>query len=159
MRFPRTFYREFDDHRAAYGDTEYDVQVMLAAFLPTLDKYLTGEADQARTIKMDMLTEIESRKTRAENAGDPNQTAFYFFDAHTPLGDRQRIKRGHMTSDHVFRRKLVIDENRAAQDISWADETKWLNRAATALRGHAPDTKLQDVLTEEGTPVRAPTPV
>ena len=152
MRWPRSMYKAFDDHRSKYGEQEYCERDMLLAFLPTLDKYLAGDDDeQATAIKLDLLGEIANRKPPAADAG---QGKFDFYVEHVALGDGMRIKRGFMTADQVLRRKVIIDTNYAAQAEAWIDETRLLNAALAEFRDKPPDTIVKDVLGEDGKPLR-----
>jgi hypothetical protein len=153
MRLPRLFYQKFANHRDKYGDAEYDVQVMLEAFLPTLDAYLTGDDIETKALKLDLLAEIESRARRREEKADKDgQRSFAFFERHIALGERQRIKRGSMNMEHCNRRGELIDDNHTAQNASWSIENAELRVYRRALRGHPPETIVKDVLNPDGTP-------
>jgi len=155
MRWPRTFYKAFDDHRDSYGETEYAERDMLLAFLPTLDKYLLGDdAEQVEKIKLDLLAAVADRKPPPKK-NDPRQGKFDFYNEHVALGDGKRIKRGFMNADQVMRRKIIIDANHTAQSESWIDETRLLNAALTEFKDKPPETVIKDVLNEDGKPRRS----
>jgi len=147
MRLPTAFYREFHAHRDDYGKIEYDVEDLIEKAIPILEKHLGDDA--GRALELELLKSINDNIEAREN--DPRQGEIFGHDGHVPLGKRRRIKRGRMTSDQCFRRKLIIDENHKHQNSAWAVETSWLNETMAALRGLPLETKREDVLNEDGT--------
>ena len=144
-----SFYRELHDHRQQFGQIEYDVEELIRSAVPILKRYLAEEDE----LVIDALRAINDSIEAREN--DPLQGDLFAHEAHTALGERRRIKRGRMNSDQVFRRKLIIDANKTAQDRAWAVETKWLNATMETLRSYPPSTVREDVLNEDGT-VKSP---
>lgn len=145
-RLPTGFYREFHELREGYGKTEYDVDKLLEEALPILQRHLG--VDAGLILQRDALRAINEAIEAREN--DPLQGDFFAHNAHTPLGKRRRIRRGRMTHDQAFRRKLVIDDNHGRQNAAWAVETRWLNETMAALRD-TPNKVREDVLNEDGT--------
>ena len=144
-RLPSGFYRDLQALRDTFGRTEYDVEDLIKAALPVLDKHLKDGED---ALRRDLLRGIIERAEATEN--DPLQGDFFAHNAHCPLGERRRIKRGRMNLDQVRRRKRVIDTNHERQVHGWVIETRWCNVTEDALRPYPPETVREDVLTEDG---------
>jgi hypothetical protein len=93
------------------------------------------------------------RGKKKESKINTPQGELFAYDAHVALGEGMRIKRGYMNLQQHWRRKIVIDRNKMAQDGAWADETAWLNDGIQALRSRDERKIRIEVLTEDGSPV------
>jgi hypothetical protein len=121
-RRPSDFYKKFYELRSGYGKKEYGRDDILSATKALLKEYLPTE-DELLT---DAATELLDRAAEG----------LFPYDSHVALGAKRRICRGAMNGDQHRRRKRVIDINKIAQDVAWANETKWLNIGLDALKDY-----------------------
>lgn len=145
-RLATGFYKEFHKHRDAFGQTEYDVEKLIESAIPLLEKHLGTDA--GRQLEIDLLRAINEGIEAREN--DSRQGNLFSYDAHMPLGDRRRVKRGRANFDQLFRRKLIVDRNQEVQASAWAVETHWLNDRMAALREQPLTAVVEDLLNEDG---------
>jgi|SRR5882672_174692 len=141
-RLNRQFYAELEDVRDQFGRTEYERGQILPAVIGLLRSHLDDENELWRDAATGILDSVE----KAEDAIDPRQEELFNLHAHIALGDGRRIKRGRMNTEQCRRRKRVIDNNKVAQDQSWARETGWLNTQIDKLEGRPLETVIEDVM-------------
>jgi hypothetical protein len=151
-KLPSGFYADLALLRNKKGEQEYRRDEILPDVVALFHKHYTRE-DPAAALLRDWANSVLDT---AEAVEDKAQDDLFPHQAQVALGGpgRPRIKRGRINLDQAFRRKRVIDTNKIAQDRSWANETHWLGNTIDALRGHAPNVVREDVLHEDGTPLR-----
>jgi hypothetical protein len=142
MRLPSKFYKELQELRSKYGHQEYDRDELLPAAMALLIKY---DVDQEALLR----DEANMLLDRAEKAEDKAGEGLFPYDAQTALGEKRRINRGRMALGQLYRRKIVIDTNLAGQQLSWGNETHWLNERIIALSDHPPGAVVEDVVPEQ----------
>lgn len=141
-RMSMAFYKDIDDLRSAYGETEYDRNQILPAVVGLLRKHAVNDADLMRDAANSILDNLE----KAEDAG--SQGGLFPYEAQVALGERHRIKRGRLNAEQLWRRKRIIDHNKRSQDMAWGKESGWIEDAMDALKGHDPSTTVRDVIPE-----------
>jgi hypothetical protein len=147
-KFQHQFYVELHALRKKYGQKEYSRDEILPAVKALMVQFVKEGAetfltDAARTL----LDGIEA----AEDRRDPNQPDMFHHDAQIALGDQRRICRGRMNIEQLTRRKIVLDDNHARQNLGWAIETSWINARSTGLQGLPLSTVVEDIFNENGT--------
>jgi hypothetical protein len=150
------FYRKMHDLREEWGLREYSRKDLLPEVVRLLKEHAASEDDAWNDVAKGILDHVEAAEDK--RAGSD----LFSYDAHVALGSTKRIRRGRMNLDQLMRRKRVIDNNKRSQDIAWADETNWIWDRHTKLEGRSSDTLVEDIMTEDGSPVapaHAPEPV
>lgn len=162
-RLRNAFYADLAGLRDTFGEQEYKRDDIIPAVVALIREHNKNDPtdlllrDWANAV-LDSAESKEDRRLQEEAIG---QVSLFPHDAHIALGGvgRPRIKRGRINLDQAIRRKRVVDENHAAQNRGWDNETKWLNETIEALRGHSAHVTRGDVLKEDGTPImRIPEP-
>ncbi len=141
-RMPTKFYKELYTLRDKYGESEYHRDEILPAAMALLDRHLGDD----RALLKDAANSILDSMDRTDDA---SCQGMFPYDSHVALGERRRIKRGHMTLAQLNRRKRVIDHNKAGQDKGWSEETSWINGCSDALEGMPPETKVLEALLQD----------
>lgn len=135
------FWKEARALRDRFGETEYETTDLLPG-LKALAKRCLNIDELAHDYALKAIEKFDR-----EDAGA--RQGFFPFDAHVPLGEKKRIQRYHMTLDHIYRRKRVIDDNLSAQNEAWKKESNHLYEAVNALRDKPSNTTLGMVLAEQ----------
>lgn len=123
-RRPSEFYGEFYELRSGYGDKEYGRDDILPAAKALLKKYLLTEDELLTDAAIEILD-------RADKSDDRAAEGLFPYDLHIALGGKRRISRGAMNLNQHWRRKVIIDANKIAQDVAWANETNGSTSAST----------------------------
>lgn len=144
MRKTNAFYKDLHAVRSKWGEKEY----ARSDILPDVVQLFVKHKVDHDSLLWDAANETLNSVEKGEDKNDDLGPGLFPYDAHVALGEGCRIKRGRMNVDQLTRRKRVIDDNKAKQDIAWQRETRWLNDRQDALDGHARDTVVEDVLPE-----------
>jgi hypothetical protein len=155
MALPPDLIRQIKQYYDGFGDRLYDRnRDVLPGVVEVIDRYPFRDIreDLIRASANSVLDDIEAAEDQADK-GKGGHRDLFNYDARVALGEKQRIKRSKMTFNHHLRRALVVDRNKEAQDVAWANEKRWLNLGIDALRGYSPTTPRDAVLTSVGTKI------